>query len=76
MRTMSAEQKAILNSVRRNIPTEEFTIKELASKIKKSRIGVSNAVHRLEREGLLIRAGKVQSGGRGRPAIIFKRVEG
>lgn len=71
MRKMTSYQKGVETKVRKNIPDGEFTVRDL--QVNARYVNVSNAVHKLEREGVIVRAGQVKNGGRGRPRIVYKQ---
>lgn len=64
----TAADKVLSTLSRRKSP---LTISELATKTGINRGTISSAVTGLEYDGLIVRTGTMQTGKRGRPAILF-----
>ena len=67
--------KRVKNAVSRYIAshgTEGFTVRDISTSTKQSKVTVNNHVNLLVQRGELVRSERKQSGGRGRPQTIFK----
>lgn len=74
-RPLSEKGKRVKNAVSRYIAShgaEGFTVRDISTSTKQSKVTVNNHVNLLVQRGELVRSERKQSGGRGRPQTIFK----
>ena len=73
-RPLSEKGKRVKNAVSHiaSHGTEGFTVRDISTSTKQSKVTVNNHVNLLVQRGELVRSERKQSGGRGRPQTIFK----